>query len=272
MTLSYLAVHLLFVVPPIAALWALARLRPPFGSSRRRRARAGLALMCAVAVAYTTPWDNLLIERGVWFYGEGRVLARVWAAPVGEYLFFVLQTLLVGLWLDRVGVDAAPFEGDLARRPRVAGTVAWLAVAAAGGWLLLAAPERYTYLGALLAWVAPVAALQWGVGGAVLARPRATPRWLLAVAVPSLYLAAVDRVAIGDGVWTIAPETATGVAVAGLPVEEALFFASASLLVVQGLVLFEWAARRWVVTVDADADAGASRRPGDADEGFTLGD
>ena len=46
--------------------------------------------------------------------------------------------------------------------------------------------------------------------------------------------------AIGLGVWTIAPETSTGLFVLGLPVEEMLFFLSAGVMTVTGLVLFEW--------------------------------
>lgn len=240
MTLTYLGVHLLFVLPPLALLlW----LRPSLPPARRRRARAALLLLGTLAFAYTTPWDNLMIERGVWFYGEGRVAARLWAAPVGEYLFFALQTALVGLWFHRVGVDPAPFDGDLDRPARAAGALAWLAAGAVGGWLVVAGPERFLYLGATLAWACPVLALQWAVGGAVLVRRRRAVA--VGVAAPTVYLWAVDRLAIGAGVWTVADDTATGVALAGLPVEEAVFFALASLLVAQGLLLFEWAALRW---------------------------
>ena len=240
MTLTYLGVHAVFVLPVLALLlWR----RPTLPVGRRRTARLGLILMGTVAFAYTTPWDNLLIERGAWAYGEGRVFARVWAAPVGEYLFFALQTALVGLWLYRVGFDPTPVEGDTARVPRALGALAWLGLAGVGGWLVLAGPTRFLYLGAILAWACPVLALQWGVGGAfLLRRPR---RIAVAVGVPTLYLWVVDRVAIADGVWIVAAETSTGVHLLGLPIEEAVFFLVASLLVVNGLVLFEWALVRF---------------------------
>ncbi|WP_073308824.1 lycopene cyclase domain-containing protein [Halobaculum gomorrense] len=240
MTLTYLGVHAVFVLPVLALLlWR----RPTLPVERRRPARAALLLMGTVAFAYTTPWDNLLIERGAWAYGEGRVAARVWAAPVGEYLFFALQTALIGLWLHRIGFDPTPVEGDTARLPRALGALAWLAVAGVGGWLVLAGPERFLYLGAILAWACPVLALQWAVGGAFLLR-RLRPI-AVAVGVPTLYLWVVDRIAIADGVWTVAAETSTGVHLLGLPIEEAVFFLVASALVVNGLVLFEWALLRF---------------------------
>ena len=245
MTLSYLGFHLLFVLPVVGLLlWR----RPTLPARRLRVARAGLVLLGTIAFCYTTPWDNYLIERGAWFYGDGRVFARVWLAPVGEYLFFALQTTIVGLWHSRVGFDPTPTEGDTARRPRVAGARAGLALGVAGGWLVVAGPERALYLGAILAWACPPIALQWAVGGAfLLRRPRP---WLVAIGVPTLYLWAVDRVAIGLGVWTVADRTSTGVEIVGLPIEEALFFLLTSTLVVYGLVLLEWV----VITLDRRGD------------------
>ncbi|WP_284012622.1 lycopene cyclase domain-containing protein [Halobaculum litoreum] len=249
MTLTYLGFHLLFVLPVVALLlWR----RPALPARRLRVARAGLALMGTVAFAYTTPWDNYLIERGAWFYGEGTVAARVWLAPVGEYLFFVLQTVIAGLWIYRVDFDPTPTDGDTAPLPRAVGALALLALGVVGGWLVAVGPERFLYLGAILVWACPVIALQWAVGGAfLLRRPRP---WLVGVGVPTLYLWAVDRVAIGLGVWTVADATSTGVEILGLPVEEAVFFLVTCTLVVYGLILFEW------VVIRLDRRGGRSER------------
>jgi lycopene cyclase domain-containing protein len=238
MTLSYLTFHLLFVLPPLGVLWASLPTLPP---RRRLVGGVGLALMTSVAVLYTTPWDNYLIERGVWWFGEGRVAVRLLSAPLGEYLFFVFQSLLTGFWLYRVGFDPSAEPGDFARGPRVAGAAVLLALSA-GGAALLGTESTY-YLGAILVWACPILALQWAVGGAYLLRT--WRRWVVAVAVPTAYLWFADRLAIGLGVWIIADDTATGLTLVGLPIEEAAFFLVTNLLLVYGLVLFEWVMDWW---------------------------
>jgi lycopene cyclase domain-containing protein len=62
-----------------------------------------LLLISAVAVLYTGPWDNLIVNNGVWSYAPskitGIVIGRV---PLEEYLFYVLQVFLTGLLTARV--------------------------------------------------------------------------------------------------------------------------------------------------------------------------
>jgi lycopene cyclase domain-containing protein len=233
--LTYLQFLAVAVVPVALVLLDRARARrmPP-------RQWAGVGLMVAVAVAYTTPWDNYLVARGVWWYGEGTVAARIWHAPAGEYLFIVLQTVVAALWLyfvlDRT-VRTVPFRlADVGRGERVWGAVAGATVGLVG-LALLRGTETY-YLGAILAWAGPVLALQWGFAPRYLWLRR---RLLVAgVGVPTAYFCAVDRVALELGVWVISPQYTTGLAPGGLPVEEGAFFFVTTLFVVQGLVLLEW--------------------------------
>ncbi|MFB6223033.1 MAG: lycopene cyclase domain-containing protein [Haloarcula sp.] len=95
--LTYLQFHALFVVPVVPGLALAARYR--LGS--RRNILTATAILTVLAVIYTTPWDGTLTQRGVWWYGDGTVLTRFWTIPLGEYLFFVLQTAMVGLWVGR---------------------------------------------------------------------------------------------------------------------------------------------------------------------------
>lgn len=95
---------------------------------------------------------------------------------------------------------------------------------------------RLTYLALELLWALPVLALQLAVGHPELWRRRRA--WLLATLIPTLYLCVADRVALGNGIWQIAPGRSTGVAIWGLPVEEAVFFLVTNLMVVQALILF----------------------------------
>jgi hypothetical protein len=238
MRLTYLGFHLVFILPPLLLLF---RAAPTLPRGRRRVALTGLTGITALALVYTTPWDNFLIDQGVWWYGEGTVVAYVGSAPLEEYLFFVLQPVLSGLFLYTMGFSPAFEQRDTRLPPRLLGGVGFLALSVAGG-VLLTTTSGY-YLGAILVWAGPLLALQWAVGGGYLVRQR--HEWTVAVAVPTLYLWFADRVAIGLGVWTISSTQTLGVYILGLPLEEATFFLVTNLLVVQGLVLFEWVMHRW---------------------------
>jgi lycopene cyclase domain-containing protein len=229
---TYFAFHLLFILPPIAALalW----LRPRWSRLPSRSARS-LPLMALIALVYTTPWDNHLVKSGVWSYGADRVIGTIGYVPVEEYLFFLLQPFLTGLWLyflvARSGNEA---NDDRARSvaPRVIGAAIWLALAAFG-FAALRRPEG-TYLGLILAWAGPVLAILWAYAGAEIWARRRT--FLAALAPTTLYLWIVDAVAIRLGIWHISEELSTGLKVLGLPIEEAIFFLVTNLLVVQGLI------------------------------------
>ena len=47
-------------------------------------------------------------------------------------------------------------------------------------------------------------------------------------------------VAITLGIWKLSPTYTTGLTLAGLPIEEGLFFLFTNLFVVQGLILWLW--------------------------------
>jgi lycopene cyclase domain-containing protein len=241
MALTYLSFLAAFVAPPLVGLAGLAVARSGSREPSLRLQAGGVGLLVALALVYTTPWDNYLIAQGVWWYGEGRVAATIWNAPVGEYLFIAGQAVLVGLWTFRL---AGPVDASIGHSwpDRAGGALAGLAVSAVG-FALLAGPQSGYYLGAILAWAGPVLALQWGVGWRYLLAIRR--RVAVGVAVPVVYLSAIDRLAIADGIWTISPAHTTGLAVAGLPIEEAVFFLVTSLFVVQALTLLRWVLRRW---------------------------
>jgi lycopene cyclase domain-containing protein len=233
-TLTYLQFHLVFSLPVVAALWYLA---PRYEPTRRRRATAGIAILVAIAYLYTTPWISYMIRQGAWSYADGAVLVRALSIPLGEYLFFTIQTVVTAFALHLIGFDPTFRDGDFDRRPRVAGVVAGVAMVAGGLWLTTLDPS-YLYLGGLIAWVGPVFALQWAVGGGYLVR---TPKmWLAATLIPAAYFWVADRIAIAMGTWRLSAEYTTGVAVLGLPIEEMLFFTAAGVMTVNGLVLFEW--------------------------------
>ncbi|APW98745.1 lycopene cyclase [Halobiforma lacisalsi AJ5] len=232
--LTYLGFHAAFVLPPILILGWLAVRRPT--AWRDRRAATGLVIVLFLAVAYTTPWTNHMIPEGVWWYGDGAVLGRIWYTPLEEYLFFVLQPILTALVLFQF-----PARADLPlripRSHRLAGSLGGLAITVVG-WTLFAGPTSTYYLGSLLLWAGPVLAIQWAFGLTYLWRVRRPVA--LAVAVPTLYLCVVDRIAIEWGIWIISGSHTTGYTIGGLPIEEGLFFLLTNVFVVQGIVLYVW--------------------------------
>lgn len=236
---TYLGFHLVFVLPPLLLVGTLAYVRP--AATWGRVPFLGLAVILVLAVTYTTPWDNLLIERGVWSYTEGVTAGHIWAAPIGEYLFFVLQPILVALWLYNLDI---PTDGDLrvSIRARVAGLVGGLAVSAIGVALLLAGPSTL-YLGAIVAWAGPILAVQWAFGWPHLVRAKKAVA--IGIAVPTVYLWLIDRYAIVNGLWTISDTYTVGIVPFGLPIEEAVFFLLTNVFIVQGLVLYLWLVDQW---------------------------
>jgi lycopene beta-cyclase len=231
--LTYLTFLLIFLLPPILILAGLA-------VARRRHSVPGffraLLLVQTLALVYTTPWDNYLVYRGVWTYGSERVIGTIGYVPVEEYLFFLLQPVLTGLWYLILRTSLPPASAEGARPFRGWGPVAWGLLAAAGVLALLAPSERLLYFGLIAAWCGPVLAGMTWLGYRHLWLDRKAVA--LGVAVPTVYLWVADRLAIGDGIWDIAARYSTGIEPLGLPVEEALFFFFTNAMVVQGLAMF----------------------------------
>jgi lycopene beta-cyclase len=234
--MTYFGFLALFVGIPIVLIgWQL-------GMGRRRPQRlAGRAILlhCLAAVVYTTPWDNYLVASGVWWYDPAAVSGIVlgWV-PLEEYVFFVAQSVLAGLWLLfllRRWPPAANGEAlrTWLRRPVfLVGLSLWLAALL----LLFSGWRPGNYLALELVWALPPLMLQWAFGADILWRYR---RYVLgAIASLTLYLSAADALAISAGVWTINPAQSLPILIGGiLPVEEFLFFLLTNSMVVGGITL-----------------------------------
>lgn len=236
---GYLLFHILLTVPIILIL---SYLQTDLGVIRNRRRWINFALLVVIAYVYTIPWDNFMISLNIWWYGD-IVWGKIWHAPVGEYLFFGIQTIIAGLYLYYVGFDPKPKESDLGLFNRVTGF--FLLIISAIGCLIIAfrGPIDLRYATSILAWTLPVIAIQWLVGGNYIIR-----KWKLIVTVTvptTVYLWFIDGYAIATGLWTINPETSMGISVGALPVEEMLFFLSANIMTIFGMILFEWVLEVW---------------------------
>jgi lycopene cyclase domain-containing protein len=237
--MTYLQFHLIFILPPLLVLYLATRKRLQRIGPRAVPALVGVVLL---ALVYTTPWDSELIRRGVWGYGPERVIGTIGLIPIEEYLFFILQPLLAGLWLYRVLPPGLAEARPASPAFRWGGTAVYAALALAGVWFLQR--REGTYLGMILAWAAPVLAAQWAfTAHRIAAAPRT---FLLAVGVPTVYLWICDAIAIRLGIWHISETQTVGIEFGPLPLEEATFFLATTLLCAQGLLLFLYPLNRTV--------------------------
>lgn len=231
--MTYLAFHLLFLLPPIVALvlvfgW-------PSAPEDELQPQWAIPLVSIVALAYTTPWDNYLVAQDIWWYGADRVLATIGYVPVEEYAFFLLQPFLTGLFTYQYLERWAPSPRPPSRRAAWTGASAFAVLAAAAAFILLTERSSSRYLALILAWAAPLLAAMWLYDGEALWASRST--LLTATAIPTLYLWIADATAIRQDIWTISAEYTTGLEAFALPLEEAMFFLFTNLLVVQGILL-----------------------------------
>lgn len=234
--MTYLQFHFVYILPPIILL-ALLQARPVAGIGARE-AFKWLGAILVIAFTYTTPWDNYLVYRNVWGYGPDRVIATIGYVPIEEYMFFILQPILVGLFyflLRGRGWLASPPKA-MPGWFRPLGVGAALALAALGAAFLVTPPENTLYMGLILAWAMPVLAGLFWVGADKVWTDRR--RTFAAVMVPTVWLWFADRMAIADGIWYIADATRLGIDPLGLPIEEATFFLVTSALCAVGLALF----------------------------------
>ncbi|MEO8396917.1 MAG: lycopene cyclase domain-containing protein [Chloroflexota bacterium] len=198
-----------------------------------------LAGHVALAVAYTTPWDNYLVASRVWWYDRKLVTGLVLGyVPIEEYSFFVLQTLLTGSWILFLArhLPEAQAKPVSTLKLRIGMTFAIGVIWLGALWNLFRGPKSRTYLSLTLAWALLPILLQVAFGGDILWQQR---RLIALGIIPAtLYLAISDSLAIDSGTWTINPEKTVNVHLGGkLPLEEGLFFLLTDTLIALGMTL-----------------------------------
>jgi lycopene beta-cyclase len=244
--MTYFGVLLTFIAPPLVLLalltiWDSRRGKTLMGSGFLRR-NGWLVVFAHVIIAlvWTSPWDNYLVASEVWWYDDALVTGiTIGYVPIEEYTFFIVQTLMTGLWtlaLSRYGFADMGSKSPDNYTLRRWGTWAMVALFFASLAVLLSGWEPGIYMALILIWVAVPFGIQFAFGADIL-----LARWqfvLTGIAVPSLYLWAVDAYAINSGTWTISPDQTVGLLIGGiLPLEEALFFTVTNILIVFGVTL-----------------------------------
>ncbi len=203
----------------------------------RRAIWIAIVLHVLLAVTYTTPWDNYLVATGVWYYDpkliSGLILGWV---PIEEYTFFVLETILTGVWwwfLARRLIPPGEFKPGRNIRiilPTILGMV-WMG----GVYVFVSGWKPGTYFSLILLWALPAIGVQFAFGADILWHFRKLVA--LAVLPVFLYISAADSLAISSGTWTIDPAQSTGIFIGRLPIEEAGFFLTTVMLIGFGLTL-----------------------------------
>lgn len=238
--MTYFYFLLVFVVLPavlITASFYLFVARADDARFPSTRHWCGTLILALIALIWTTPWDNLIIARGVWSYGEARVLGTIGLVPIEEYGFMFLMPFfnasILAFIIHRFPVQRTRWrEAQRPARVRVLliYCVLWLIA------LTCLQFEKGFYLCSTLVWFLPPLALQAVFDPSALRRHRS--RILAGTLAPTAYLCLVDAYAIHDGIWTIHSDTRTGIECFGLPFEEAFFFSITSWLLARGLVLW----------------------------------
>lgn len=232
MTLTYGQFLILFLVMPIGLL---------LGYLRKRLTSLHLISilsLATIAFIYTPIWDNYLVANEIWWYDPDLVLGITIAwVPIEEYLFFILQPIMAGLWIVALNPylpaqKPIPNASNLPKQSVLFLGVIWLIFSA----VLLFGDAQFTYLSLILVWAIPPIMLQLGFGADILWHRRRLV--LTTIGSATLFLALADTLAIHIGIWTISTGTSLPILLGGiLPIEEFIFFLITNILVTGGVTL-----------------------------------
>jgi lycopene cyclase domain-containing protein len=161
--------------------------------------------------------------------------------PIEEYTFFVLETILSGLWwwflARRISLSPIPSSGFTSNKLFIYLSTSFLALI----WLLFTylfffGETKWTYLSIILFWALPPIFIQLLFGADILWHYRRLAFW--SIFVPGLYLSLMDISALKETTWSISPSQTTGILFFGiLPLEEVLFFFITNVLITFGITL-----------------------------------
>jgi lycopene cyclase domain-containing protein len=240
--MTYFGFLFRFVLIPILVLGAVAawdeRRPKELPGFQQKQFWRILLIHVILALVYTTPWDNYLVATGVWSYNPHLVTGIVFGwVPVEEYTFFIVETILCGLWwlmlARRIHIQD-DFKPNKQLRLIATAMLALVWVIFSG--LFFAGWKPANYLSITLFWALPAILPQFLFGADILWHYRKII--LLAVFPPALYLSLTDIVALRAGTWAISPAHTSGILFFGiLPLEEVVFFFITNILIAFGLTL-----------------------------------
>jgi len=251
---SYGFFHFVWTLPMILSLtlftWKRSKFDPDYYGFIRyvKTWSAWVCMLSILAFVYTTPWDNYLVKHNVWGYGNDKVIGKIFYVPLEEYSFFILETVLLGLfWLNfspsfsTLKLSSTLKGGKFSIQFGRLCLTLLLSIFFYSSWcLFFTNPGKSLYLFLILAWGSPVLAFQCAYGYRALIGNKSA--WVLPTFVNTWFLAFIDEWAIKNGIWSINQRNSLGYApllgFPSLPLEEFIFFLVTSLMCSWGLTLF----------------------------------
>lgn len=242
--MTYFAFLAYFVIIPILVLlvitWQDKRAGRPTAGFDAKKVPLIIAAHVLIALIYTTPWDNYLVATGVWYYNPELVTGiTIGYVPIEEYTFFIVETIMVGLWWWFLAKRLRlPAPQTFQRNPKLVISATFLLILA---WLFFStqfffAGEEWNYLGIIFFWALPPIIPQFLFGADILWHYRKLVFW--AIFVPGLYLSLMDIVALNATTWQISKDQTLGINFFGiLPIEEVAFFFITCVLIGFGMTL-----------------------------------
>lgn len=198
-----------------------------------------IAVHVLLALAYTTPWDNYLVATGVWYYNPALVTGiTIGYVPIEEYTFFVVETVLAGLWWWFLARRLSPPKGDFkpSRKVRLVAFSLLLITWMFFTYQFFAGTETWNYLGIIFFWALPAIFPQFLFGADLLWHYRKLVFW--SIFPLGFYLSAMDIVALRATTWQISKSQTLGINFFGiLPIEEVAFFFITTVLIGFGMTL-----------------------------------
>lgn len=234
--MTYRGFHYRFNIGILLLLVAIALMDGVLGA-----ALVVTGVLSIIVIAFTFPWDNAAVRRGIWDFPEDRILFRIQYLPIEEILFFVLQTVIVGLFttivssrLSRIPTVIVDVTSPLAMSFVVIVLSLWGVI----GYLTRRRRRerrRSSYADHLLFWFVPIIVVQWAFGWQILTAY--VDVLLLSASVWGAYYTFADIIAVRQGIWYFDRQQTTGLTLGPLPWEEVAFFVLTSLLVAQSVLL-----------------------------------
>ena len=242
--MTYFGFLLRFLFTPILVflaitLWDNRNNQQIVGFRNGRAVWIAIGIHILLAMLYTTPWDNNLVATGVWYYNPDLVTGIVIGyVPIEEYTFFVVETILSGLWWWFLVRRLSPPRKEFKPNKFLVYLSACLLVLVWSifTYLFFSDNEPITYLSITLFWALPAILPQLLFGADILWHHRKFVA--LAILVPATYLSLMDIIALKDTTWSISPAQTTGILFFGiLPLEEVVFFLITNMLITFGMTL-----------------------------------